>query len=119
MSDYESHSGKIRKVFPQVNENFEQLCKRLWVENGQKEDDYDKEQLFDEFYEKYLKINNEIWEVVEHEDLDDEDMFCRLSRNSDGTVSFHTRYYNGGTCMSEMIEEALVDFDEENSDEEE
>ena len=31
MSDYESHSGKLRLVEAKENETFEQQCKRLWV----------------------------------------------------------------------------------------
>lgn len=109
MSDYESHSGKIRKVQPQDNELFEDTCKRLWLENGKSEEDYCEGELFNEFYKKYINVNDEsIWEIFEHQDLgEEEDMFCRLHDNKDGTFSFHTRYYNGGTCMTEMIADSL------------
>lgn len=110
MSDYESHTGKIKKVEPRENESFEQLCRRLWVDNGQEIEQYkDEGDLFGEFYEKYLNVNDEsVWEIVDHEDNgDDEDSFCKLHDNKDGTFSFHTRFYNGGTCMSEMLEYEL------------
>lgn len=109
MSDYESHTGKLRKVEPKENETFEQLCKRLWIENGKPEDEYREGGLFGEFYEKYINDNDEtVWEIFDHEDLGDaDDMFCRISDNKDGTYSFHTRFYNGGTCLSEMIEDEI------------
>ncbi len=109
MSDYESHSGKLRIVELKENETKEQLCKRLWIENEQSEEDFKNESsLFEEFYNKYFDVNDKVWEVIEHKKMGDEDdMFCNLHDNKDGTYSFHTRFYNGGTCMSEMVTEVL------------
>lgn len=112
MSDYESHSGKLRIVEAKENENFEQLCKRLWIEESKNDDEFSEEfiesSLFDDFYKKYVDVNGNVWEIVEHIELgEEEDMFCKLHDNKDGTFSFHTRFYNGGTCMSEMVTEAL------------
>lgn len=33
-----------------------------------------------------------------------------VTRNSDGSLSFMGQFYNGGTCFSEMLEEALDDL---------
>lgn len=30
-----------------------------------------------------------------------------LKENTDGTISFIGQFHNGGTCLSEMIEESL------------
>ena len=114
MSDYESHTGKLRKVEPKENETFEQLCKRLWIEESQKGDeyteaDYEEGSLFGDYHEKYINDNDEsVWEIFDHKDLgEDEDMFCRIHDNKDGTFSFHTRFYNGGTSLGEMIEDEI------------
>jgi hypothetical protein len=107
MSDYESHSGKLRLVEAKENETFEQQCKRLWVENGEPEENYEEGELFSEFYEKYFQVKGRVWEVFDHEESDDDDTFCKLNMNGDGTITFHTRFYNGGTCMSEMVEDEL------------
>src|ERR1035437_8043277 len=105
MSDYESHTGKLRIAEPMNNETFEEKCKRLWVENGKSIEDYDKGELFCDFYNKYLNVGGKIWEIFDHEDLgEEEDSFCNMHDNKDGTFSFHTRFYNGGTCLSEMLE---------------
>ena len=107
MSDYESHSGKIRLVQANSDESFEDQCKRLWVENGKSLENYDEGELFDEFYEKYLKINGQIWEVFDHVEKDPYDASCTLNDNGNGTFSFDARFYNGGTCLSEMIRDGL------------
>lgn len=123
MSDYESQSGKIMQHHPRwfadnIIERFEDLCKRLWVENGMLEEEYKEGKLFEVFYEKYLCVKDtQVWEILEVEDLEEEDSFCRLHDNKDGTYSFHTRYYNGGTCMSEMLEDEIKTLKNEKSQE--
>lgn len=112
MSDYESQSGKIKLIEPQENETRHDLLKRLWVTvHGKDEADFDEDDFFNEFYEDYIKVGDEIWEILEYEDEpDDADMFCKLSKNEDGSYTFFTRYYNGGTCMTEMIADAIEEL---------
>ena len=108
MSDYESHTGKLRKLMPLEGETFEEQCQRLWLENGGHEDEYKPGELFSEYYEKYLNVNDTVWEIFDHEDLgEDEDMFCKLHPNTDGSYSFHTRFYNGGTYLAEMLSDEI------------
>ena len=114
MSDYESHTGKLRKVEPKENETFEQLCKRLWIEESQKGDEYTEEDykegsLFGDYYEKYINDNDEsVLEIFDHEKEDDSDgTVCKIFKNTDGTYSFYTHFYNGGTDLSEMIQDGL------------
>src|ERR1035441_2741349 len=100
MSDYESHSGKLRLLQTQEGETLTQQCKRLWLENNLPEEEFhDESNLFGDLGEKYIEVDGKIWEVFDRQDHGDEDSFCRLTPNPDGTLSFHTRYYNGGTCM--------------------
>jgi hypothetical protein len=35
--------------------------------------------------------------------------------NEDGTITFFMEFYNGGTCLSEMIEEGLERLKKENN----
>jgi hypothetical protein len=113
MSDYESHTGKLRIIYsPAVpsEETFSECCKRLWRQEGEDMSDYKDDALFTEYYEKYFNVDGVIWEVFDHEDLGDDDMFCDIHDNKDGTYSFRARFYNGGTCLSEMITEELEDL---------
>lgn len=111
MSDYESHSGKLKLLKRNEDETFEAQCQRLWLENGKDLENYDyKNDLFNEFSKKYIKHGDDIYEMIDYENLEDEDSFCRINKNEDGTLSFHTRFYNGGTWLGEMIEYGLNKF---------
>jgi len=113
MSDYESHTGKIRLLQPNENETFEEQCKRLWVEESKLDEEFDDSEytegaLFDDYYKRFLKINGKVWEIFDHKEMGDEDdMFCKLHDNKDGTFSFHTRFYNGGTYLGEMLSDEI------------
>lgn len=108
MSDYESHEGKIRKVIPREGENFQELCKRISLEKGAKEEDYYVGYLFDELYDIYVRGNDEtLYEVFDHSKRDPSASYCDFIDNGDGTFSFSTMFYNGGTCLSEMLGKKL------------
>jgi hypothetical protein len=112
MSDMEYHTGKIRKL-PRFNETEEEWAKRICDDHGW-EDKYDQgwiETLREEGYDEDIIVvningNYEIWELVEHTDFDQDDMF-QAKKNEDDTISFTMSFYNGGTCLSEMLEEAV------------
>lgn len=96
MSQTELHIGKLRKVELEQNQSLEDFYKEKLKNIG-----------IDEFYEKYFVINNVIWEIFDHEEKDDSDDIYELKPNEDGTLSFIMKFYNGGTCLSECIEEEL------------
>lgn len=113
MSQTESHIGKLRKV--ELNEGYsvEDWCREKCQDNGvpnmlpELYNSWKETLLYHlDFYEKYFFVNDEIWEAVEHKEFDDDDMY-EMESNSDGTVSFTMQFYNGGTCLSECIEEGL------------
>ena len=53
-------------------------------------------------------MNGEIWEAFDHTELDADDDIYQLTLNEDGTLSFVMRFYNGGTNLSECIEEEIL-----------
>jgi len=58
-------------------------------------------------YEKLFYINENFYKVLEIEDVDPDYELQVLIKNSDGTYTFEMKYYNGGTCLEEMIQESL------------
>lgn len=70
-------------------------------------DRYYEGMLFDELYYKYIKIGGEVWEIFDHHQVDDIEDFCKLVKEIDGTIRFHTIFWNGAKCLGEVIETEL------------
>jgi hypothetical protein len=107
VSDYETRVGKVRKV--------ECLDTLEFIKDKVKDMDipeyYDTDEgiidfFRDEFYEKYRIIDGSIYEILEDKSLDDYDLF-EARENSDGTIDYTLRYYNGGCGFDEALEMAI------------
>ena len=110
MSSTETHFGKLRKVEVK-NYTLEQWCEHKCKENGNIElksyFDSWQEQMIDEYYEKYFIVNGEVWEAIEHIESEDGEFIDIMIPNEDGTITFVQQFYNGGTCLSECIEDGI------------
>lgn len=115
MSRTEFHTGRLYPV--KIKTNLEETCRsianRHGIELGEdwQEDFIDS---FDEYTDKkrsqpeeYFIHGEKLYRVIDHVESEDEDYFMKLSRNSDGSISFMGQFHNGGTCFSEMLEESL------------
>ncbi len=111
MSQTETHFGKLRKVEFKPYQTLEQWCEAKCRELGKTElssyTDTWYEQLKDDYSETFFFTNNDIWEAFEHHEVDDDDYIYHLQPNEDGTLTFIMQFYNGGTCLTECIEESL------------
>ena len=110
MSEMEHHIGKLKKVEPLENETTIQLMNRILFEHGKIEmpsycSDI-KDWFSDEFREKYFLHNDIVYKVSDKEFEDDSDII-QAELESDGTIKYQLRYYNGGACFDECLEEAL------------
>lgn len=109
MSDYERHKGTVKIVSTNPDE-FEFLARMVYEEWGfeiQIDEDYTFcDCIRDELYDKYI-ITDKIFAKIESKELEDEDTYINMSKVNDYTYSFETRFYNGGTCLSEMLESEL------------
>lgn len=112
MSEMEAHVGKLRKVQRNEGYSIEDWCREKCQDAGipTMPEHYDSWQetlkYHLDLYETYFFANDEIWEVFDHTALDDDDIY-EMTPNSDGTISFTMRFYNGGTCLGECIEDGL------------
>lgn len=52
----------------------------------------------------YLYLGDNIYEIIEIEERDICDDYCHLEKIDADTYRFDTQFYNGGACLSEMIE---------------
>lgn len=116
MSQTEFHTGKLYSV--KIEKSLEETCRaiaaRRHIELGEDWQE-DFRDAFDEYKDKTGSVQGEeyfihgenLYRVIDHEESSDEEYFMKLNRNSDGSLSFIGQFYNGGTCFSEMLEEAL------------
>lgn len=107
MSDTELHSGKLRLLEKIEGESLEQQCRRLWIENGKNDEEFDFDEFFYDMNRKYVKLKEQVWELFDHNKMDSGDSFCKMTPSPDGSYSFITSFYNGGTYLEEMLEDAL------------
>ena len=114
MSEQEAHAGKLKLVFTGTKEQIEEFCKsKIKCSFGFLDDDYDSytEMFEDEYYRKFVIINNSIYEIIEDTCLDYNEIF-ESSLNEDGTINYICSYYNGGCSFSEALEECLNNLKE-------
>jgi hypothetical protein len=118
MSRVEFHTGKLYPV--KFSGSLEDACrdiaKRHNIELGEnwREEFRDK---FDEYSnkkdhsgEEYFMHGENLYRVIDHEENESDDYFMKLIRNPDGSISFIGQFYNGGTCFSEMLEDAISEL---------
>lgn len=112
MSEMEHHIGKLKEVKPTENESFEQLMKRILIENNKDENlpTYCKniqDYFNDEFYKAgFYAYKNKVFEVID-ENFEDSDDIIKAKLEENGDISYQLRFYNGGASFSECLEEAL------------
>lgn len=109
MSETETVKGKI-KLVPFADKTLDELCEYICKIRGVSEpnDFYGGwiDQLQEELYDDYIIIDECLYCIIEQEDLQ-EMGWSDASMNDDGTIDFFVQFYNGGACLSEVIEEAV------------
>ena len=113
MSDYEYHYGKLRLLPKLENETLESQCERICLEKqiGVNYGDSCLETL-EEYRHLYIHSGDNLYEIFEHIESNDQDSEMRIFPNSDGTLTFVGQFYNGGTYLGEMLDDALTDYNQ-------
>lgn len=109
MSHTETHIGKLRKVPLKENQTIEQWCEEKCKELNINFNygSWEKTLLYNFSDDKYFIIDDTIWEVFDHTEVENNDDIDIMTLNEDGTLSFVMQFYNGGTCLSECIEDGI------------
>jgi hypothetical protein len=107
MGDYERHKGTLRPI--ELTEDT--ALEYLKQSNAEREDYYGSavEQLLDDT-EDFIKIGGQIYKLENHEEFGCDLDFSEVHKNEDGSYDFHALFYNGGTCLSEMIGWAIEEL---------
>jgi len=103
----ETHIGKLRKVEGVTNVDHwcQTLCHsrdihelksyyRTWME------------VVRDNFDEYLITDTEVYEKFDTVEVEDDDVY-QIHENADGTLSYVMRFYNGGTCLQECLEESI------------
>ena len=114
MSEYKAYEGKIKHLGPKKEgETLEDRLKKIVKEkNIEIDNDYStlKEFFVDQLYNDYVVIGESVYEILRYDNFEEGDIFKAVD-NKDGTIDFVVRFYNGGMCFEEAIEEAVNNMD--------
>jgi hypothetical protein len=105
MSDEELHIGKVKELDIPDGLTCAQIKDILCV-RGFKVSEAELVEGYIED-ERLVYINGKLFEVLEDKNFEYSDVSF-ATKNSDGSISYVLKFYNGGTCFNEMIEEAVV-----------
>ncbi|MCG7931984.1 MAG: hypothetical protein N0E44_18280 [Candidatus Thiodiazotropha lotti] len=106
MSETECRVVKLREV--DMTGGVDEAIQRILNKEGWElyDNDY-RETLRDFGYDKYVLVDEVIYEVIEDMDREPYDDVFEANRRTDGAIGFVVQYYNGGCSFSEAIENAL------------
>lgn len=111
MSESQRNKG-VLKILSTNSSEFEQIAFDILKNKGfdisELNEDYKAlECLNEEFYEEYIVAEKVFAEIVKSTKLGVDYDFCELTDLGNREYSFHTMFYNGGTCMSEKLADEL------------
>ena len=111
MSETEHNKGKLVPV-SRIG-SVEEKCKAVVEVHGFEKSKYHetfKEALEDEGYRSFFITDTEVYKI-ESEEVDADGDIMNATRNTDGTIDFETRFYNGSCSFNEAIKCALEKHD--------
>lgn len=112
MSDDVHYKGKLKRLAVEGHEEIETYAKTYVEEQGDELksycDDY-TEHLRYEYNDKFVVIDDILWEVITKEEQDAYGSVFNLRHSKDDEYTYEVKYYNGGCGFEEALQEA---FDE-------
>ena len=108
MSDYETHYGTLKKIDLE-GLTLEEKCKELCDQHSVKLNDFGCTSyvslLRDRLYDWYVILKGVLYSITDH--TIDNDYYCILNENEDGSYNYYAHFYNGGTYLEECLEDEL------------
>ena len=124
MSDYEHHRGRMVEVKSSATTSLNNICNAIANERGLEWTDYYEKYhkddwitfICDKLDREYVYINERLYKVDDTE-IDPSDDIIIAERQSDGSITFELRFYNGACCFIEGLSEAVdkLEGDEKSS----
>lgn len=99
---------RLKKTYPEKYNDYKENGFPAWIDNWFEALD---NELFNvtggELF--YNEKTGELWESYNVKSLDEE-YFCELINEGADTYTFVTQFYNGGTCLSEILEDEIEEL---------
>lgn len=116
MSEQETWKGTLKAITIADKDRMEEKCKEICLMHGIKKiEDWCEtweDQLREDLSDRYIVIDHTLYEYLEKTDLQ-YSSFCNITKIAPLTYEFTASFYNGGTCLGEMLEEALKEYKDE------
>lgn len=122
MSRIETHIGTLKRLsfLSENEEHFADVDVEAWMQERCTEAGFKKEPYHESWLEAWndehyhsagyiVKVKGEYYEVTSNEDFEENDIQEIVKEGTD-KYRYVLRFYNGGTCFPEMLEEAINDM---------
>lgn len=110
MSEQQTKRGKFKEIDLQ-GKTIEEYCKEYCISRGEEKDDDEtwREFFFDMYWEDFFVVNDRLFQLIAVEKLDGVN-YTKIDKEDNGVYSFYSTFYNGGTCLTECLENKLEEM---------
>ena len=107
MSEQQTRRGKFKEIDLKgktIEEYCEEYCTsrdkvKLYGETW-------REYFFDMYWDKFFVVNDRLFQIIAVEKLDSV-KYTQIDKEDNGVYSFYSTFYDGGTCLTECLEDKL------------
>lgn len=110
MSEQQTKRGKFKEIDLQ-GKTIEEYCKEYCISRGEEKDDDEtwREFFFDMYWEDFFVVNDRLFQLIAVEKLDSVN-YTKIDKEDNGVYSFYSTFYNGGTYLTECLENKLEEM---------
>ena len=108
MSEQQIRKGIFKEIDLQ-GKSIEDWCKEYCLEHNMTnkfEDESWEEYLFDARWEEFFIVKNRLFQIIKNKGVNYR-YYTQIDKLEDNTYSFYSTYYDGGTCLTERLEDEL------------
>ena len=107
MSEQQTQRGKFKEI-DLKGKTIEEYCKEYCINRGLTKSNCEtwREVFLDIYWNKFFVVNDRLFKIIEIENLDN-NHYTQIDKINGDTYSFYSIYYNGGTCLTECLEDEL------------
>ena len=107
MSEQQTQRGKFKEI-DLKGKTIEEYCEEYCTSRGKVKSHYEtwREFFFDMYWDKFFVVNDRLFQIIAVEKLDSV-KYTQIDKEENGVYSFYSTFYDGGTCLTECLEDKL------------